>query len=293
MKHKILKFKAYVQNQFKMSIEHVRSDNGGEFVNHFLLHLFLSSGVIHQTSCPHTPEQNGIVERKHRHLIETTIALLLQAQLPTVFWLEALSTAVYLANRLPHSALNFQVPYVLLHKVHPNYHQLKSFGCLCYPWLRPYSSHKLVPRSTSCVFLGYCDTTKGYKCYDPLTKKVYVSRHVQFIETEFPYKQIISHQSPSADTLSPHQFTIPLTSYSDIVVSIPIPESVSPSPSPPFPPHISTPSSPTYQSPMSTSSSVPVSPSIPTGQIPIGSFTIDIPCLPSSSLVSHPMVTRS
>lgn len=98
VKTAITHFKAYVVTQFQTSIQTVRSDNGGEFVNHFLLHLFLSHGIVHQTTAPHTPEQNGVVERKYRHLIETTIALLLQAQLPTVFWLESLTTVVYLAN---------------------------------------------------------------------------------------------------------------------------------------------------------------------------------------------------
>lgn len=154
VKHKIAEFKIYAFTQFQKSIQTVRSDKGGEFVNHYLLHLFLASGVIHQTSCPHTPEQNRVVGRKHRHLIETTIALLLQAQFPTIFWLEALTTAVYLANRLPHSSLKFQIPYVLLFNTQPNYMALKPFGCSCYPWLKPYASHKLTPKSTQCVFLG-------------------------------------------------------------------------------------------------------------------------------------------
>lgn len=110
----------------------------------------------HQTTCPHTSEQNGVVERKHRHLIETTITLLLQAHLPSNFWLEALTTAVYLANRMPHSTLKFQVPYTLLFQSKPNYHFLKPFGCSCFPWLKPYVANKLQPRSKSCVFLGYC-----------------------------------------------------------------------------------------------------------------------------------------
>lgn len=107
VKHKIAHFKSYVSTQFHKTVQTVRSDNGGEFVNHFLLDFFLKHGVIHQTTCPYTSEQNGVAERKHRHLIETTIALLLQSTLPTSFWLEALITTVYLANRMPHTALNF------------------------------------------------------------------------------------------------------------------------------------------------------------------------------------------
>lgn len=198
VKLKISEFKAYVQNQFGTSIKIVRSDNGGEFINHFLLHLFLSTAVIHQTTCPHTPEQNGVVKRKHRHLIETTITLLLQVRLPVTFWLEALITAVYLANRLPYSSLHYQVPYVHLYNTTPNYYNLKPFGCCCYPWLKPYTSHKLLPQSTPCVFLGYCDNTKGFRCYDPQTTKVYTSRHVQFLEHIFPYPSLVSSKFVSS-----------------------------------------------------------------------------------------------
>lgn len=107
-------FKAYVGNQFKTTVKTVRSDNGGEFINNYLSHLFLLAGIIHQTSCPHTPEQNGVVERKHRHLMDTTLNQLTHAAMPVQFWLESLTTAVYLANRLPHSSLQFQIPCTLL-----------------------------------------------------------------------------------------------------------------------------------------------------------------------------------
>lgn len=63
VKYAISNFKAYVSTQFHTTVKNVRSDKGGEFVNHFLLHLFLSSGVIHQTSCPDTPKQIGVMEK--------------------------------------------------------------------------------------------------------------------------------------------------------------------------------------------------------------------------------------
>lgn len=132
------------------------------------------------------------MERKHQHLINTTLTLLTHAGLPTHFWLEALNTAVYLANRLPHSTLQFQVPYVLLFQKSPDYLSLKPFGCACFPWLKPYVPHKLTPKSLCCVFLGYCATTKGYRCYDPIGDKVYLSRHVRFDEHTFPYHSLVS-----------------------------------------------------------------------------------------------------
>lgn len=141
----VTQFTAYVKTQFHVSIKFFRSDNGWEFINRYLCHLFLEHGLIHQTSCPNTSKQNGRVERSHRHLMETTLALFYQAHLPIQFGMEALLTSLYLINKRPHSAIQFQVPYTMLFHALLDYAFLKPFGCLCYPWLKVYVSHKLSP----------------------------------------------------------------------------------------------------------------------------------------------------
>jgi hypothetical protein len=77
-------------------------------------------------------------------------------------------------------------PWEQLHTVKPDLSYLKTFGCKCFPLLSPYNTHKLQPKTTPCIFLGYPPTTKGYLCQDPITKKLYISRHVLFNEIEFP-----------------------------------------------------------------------------------------------------------
>uniref|UniRef100_A0A2N9I8B6 CCHC-type domain-containing protein n=1 Tax=Fagus sylvatica TaxID=28930 RepID=A0A2N9I8B6_FAGSY len=72
----------------------------------------------------------------------------------------------------------------LFHKP-PDISHLRTFGCISFPHLRPYNTHKLQPRTTPCIFLGYPAHTKGYICQDPTTKRVYISRHVLFNEGEF------------------------------------------------------------------------------------------------------------
>lgn len=244
-------------------------------------HLFLEHGLIHQTSCPHTPEQNGRAERTHRHIIETTLALLYQAHLPTEFWMEALLTSVYLINRLPHSAIQFRIPYTVLFHASPDYAFLIPFGCLCYPWLKPYPPHKLSPKSTPCVFLGYCPTTKGYRCYDPICQKVHTSRHVKFVESEFPYPNLIHLSSSSVSHYSSKSspfFDITLASEDSVPLSIPtVPISTT----------IPIPSSNVSSSSSSLSSNVtlPVT-------VPVSSSSVPAP-LPTSIPSSHPMLTRS
>jgi len=69
-----------------------------------------SKGIIHQSSCAHTPQQNGVAERKNRHLIETARTLLIHMNVPLYLWGDAVLTACYLINRMPSSVLNFKIP---------------------------------------------------------------------------------------------------------------------------------------------------------------------------------------
>lgn len=78
----------------------------------------------------------------------------------------------------------------MLHQTPPLYTALRVFGCKCYPSLRPYMTNKLDPKSSACVFLGYNEKYKGYRCYYPPTRKVFISRHVLFDENSFPYADL-------------------------------------------------------------------------------------------------------
>ena len=134
-----------VKTQFNSHVKPFRSDNGKEYVNNIFGQFLQSLVNIHQTSCPYTPEQNGVAERKHHHLIETVVTLLHQSHLPVSFRVEALATANYLINRMPSHTLSNKSPYQLLYQELPNYTNLRVFGCLAYPWLRPHITHNLQP----------------------------------------------------------------------------------------------------------------------------------------------------
>ncbi|CAH9127589.1 unnamed protein product, partial [Cuscuta epithymum] len=123
-------FFAMTQRQFNKMVKVVRCDNGMEF--QALRSYFLDNGIIFQTSCVYTPQQNGRVERKHRHILEMGRALRFHANLPINFWGECILTAGYLINRLPSPLLGNKSPYELLHNKPPLYDQLRVFGCLCY-----------------------------------------------------------------------------------------------------------------------------------------------------------------
>ncbi|KAJ0024842.1 hypothetical protein Pint_07566 [Pistacia integerrima] len=92
--------------------------------------------------------------------------------LPLSYWTYALATAVYLINRVPTPTLNLFSPYEFFFRTTPNYSKLKIFGCLCYPWCRPYATNKLDNRSKLCIFLGYSLTQSAYYCLDPSISKI-------------------------------------------------------------------------------------------------------------------------
>ena len=128
-------FKSYVEKLTGNKMKILRSDSGGEFTSSQFNSFLLQHGILHQFSCPHTPEKNEFVERKYRHLTETTRTLLAASKVPHKFWAEAFSSAVYLVIRLPISGLD-KSPWELLFNKLLDYSRLKVFGCSCYPWLK-------------------------------------------------------------------------------------------------------------------------------------------------------------
>jgi hypothetical protein len=180
-----IQFQKYVERYFNLKIKIVQSDWGGEFRS--LSKFFKSCGIAHHLSYPHTHQQNGAVERKHRHIVETGLALLYHANISLRFWDDAFQTACYLINRLPTTLLKNKSPFETLFNSSPNYSLLKIFGCACWPNLRPYNSNKLQPHSLQCVFLGYSLHHKGYKCFHVPSSRLYISRDVIFQESIFPF----------------------------------------------------------------------------------------------------------
>lgn len=146
-------------------------------------------------SFPKTPQQNGLVERKHRHISEMGRTLMIASSVPLYFRAEAICTSVFLINRLPTPTLGWRSPFEALFGRLPDYKALRPFGCACYPHLAPYTAHKLEPRSRQCVFLGYSPNNKGYRSLDPSSGRVFISRHVIFDELSFPFATI---QSPGS-----------------------------------------------------------------------------------------------
>jgi Reverse transcriptase (RNA-dependent DNA polymerase)/gag-polypeptide of LTR copia-type/GAG-pre-integrase domain len=190
-------FKAKVENLLDSTIKLFQCDGGSEFKP--IMRQFPE--ISFQISCPYTPEQNGLAERKHRHIVELGLANMTHASLPLHFWDYIFESVVFVINRLPSKVIEYQSPFEKLFKTKPDYNMLQVLGCSCYPLLRPYNSHKLENRAERCLFLGYSNNYKGYYCLNLHTNRLYISRHVVFDESSFPcadkeYTNISSSDSP-------------------------------------------------------------------------------------------------
>jgi hypothetical protein len=141
-------------------------------------------------SCPHTSQQNGKAKCTLHTVNNIVRSLLFQSSLPLVYWVESLNTATYLLNRHPTKTLGGHTPFFALYDTHPNYTHLRVFGYAYYPNLSATATHKLSPRSSLCVFLGYSSDDKGYRCLDLHSNLIILSRHVTFDEPVFPFSNM-------------------------------------------------------------------------------------------------------
>ncbi|XP_019101934.1 PREDICTED: uncharacterized protein LOC104699200 [Camelina sativa] len=176
------------------------SDNGTKFIS--LASEFQRMGIIHQTSCVGTPQQNGRVERKHRHILNVAWALLFQSSLSAKFWGESVLTADYLINRTPSRLLKGKTPYELIYNKTPAYENLRVFGCLAFAHKQRRGGDKFKARSRKCIFLGYPFEKKGWNIFDLETEELFVSRDVVFVENAFPMSSEVLVDMRADDDIS-------------------------------------------------------------------------------------------
>ena len=99
-----------MENQIGKKIQVLRTDNGGEYTSNEFLEYCSLEGIKKEHTMPHTPQQNGVVERKNRTMVGATKAMLFDRGLPLFLWAEAYRTAIYIQNRCPHTTLGRQTP---------------------------------------------------------------------------------------------------------------------------------------------------------------------------------------
>lgn len=184
------KFRAKVEDGKERKVKVFRSDRGGEFSSNEFKSYCEEVGIERHFTAPYTPQQNGVVERRNRTVIEMARSYLKEMHLPSLIWGEAVRHSVYILNRLPTRALSGQTPYEAWTGSKPNIGHIRVFGCLAHMKIPQVHTRKLDDRSIQVINLGKEPGTKAYRLFDPLNNRVYVSRDVVFEEQKcWPWNQ--------------------------------------------------------------------------------------------------------
>ncbi|KAH9688421.1 hypothetical protein KPL70_015118 [Citrus sinensis] len=175
-----VKWKKLVETQTGRKIKVLRSDNGGEYTSDLFLQVCQNEGIKRHFKVRHTPQQNGVVERMNRTLLEKVRCMLSNAGLDKKFWAEAVSYASHLINRLPSTAIRGKTPMEKWSgKYAQDYDSLRVFGCPAYYHVK---DGKLDPRARKAIFVGFKGGVKGFKLWDLGDKKFVCSKDVTFDE---------------------------------------------------------------------------------------------------------------
>nr|GEZ35464.1 hypothetical protein [Tanacetum cinerariifolium] len=160
----------------------IRTDNGIEFKNQALKEYFDSVGISHQMSSVRTPQQNRVVERRNRTLVEAARTMLIFSRAPLFLWAEAIATACFTQNRsIIHRRFN-KIPYELINGRKPDISYLRVFGALCYPKNDREDIGKLGAKGDIGFFIGYSTDSCAYRVYNQRTKKIMKTMNVSFDE---------------------------------------------------------------------------------------------------------------
>jgi len=173
-------FKAFVEKQSGCKIKALKTYRGQEYLA--CADFFDHHGIQHQMTTRYTPQQNGVAERKNKTIMDMVRCMLKAKQMPREFWAEAVSTTVYILNRCPTKSVCDKTPEEAWSGRKPSIRYLRVFGCTAYAHVPDQIRKKLDDKGEKCIFIGYNTKSKAYKLYNPVTKKVIISRDVTFDE---------------------------------------------------------------------------------------------------------------
>ena len=165
-----------------LRIERLRTDRGGEYTAGYFEKYCLVTGIIHVFAATNAPQQNGVPDRDGRTIAKIARCLLKDARFPKELWGEMSFTATYLANRMPHSALQTQAPFTVLFGVHAKLDHLRAIGVRAFVHVERHTT-KLEDKAWDGRLCDYSMNSKAYRIYNPETRRITESRNVIFIET--------------------------------------------------------------------------------------------------------------
>jgi hypothetical protein len=166
-----------------LRIKKITSDNGTEFNNSQVEGFLEDEGIKHEFSSPYTPQQNGVVERKNRTLLDMARTMLDEYKTPDWFWAEAINTACYSINPLYLHRILKKTSYEHLTSKKPNVSYFRVFGSKCFILIKRGRKSKFAPKAVEGFLLGYDSNTRAYRVFNKSTRLVEVSCDIVFDES--------------------------------------------------------------------------------------------------------------
>ncbi|GJU34003.1 putative ribonuclease H-like domain-containing protein [Tanacetum coccineum] len=174
----IITFLKMIQVRLQVTVRRIRTNNGTKFVNQTLCEYYENIGISHETSVARSLQQNGVVERRNRTLIEAACTMLIYSKTPLFLWAEAVATACYTQNRSIIHLRHGKTPYELLHDKPFDLSFFHVFGALCYPINDSENLEKLQPKADIGISIGYAPTKKAFRIYNRCTRRIIETIHV-------------------------------------------------------------------------------------------------------------------
>nr|GEV74711.1 uncharacterized mitochondrial protein AtMg00810-like [Tanacetum cinerariifolium] len=190
-KRSSFKSKAVPSSKGRLNLLHMDLCGPMQTLNAF----FKEEGIEHQTSTARTPEQNGVVERRNRTLVEVARTMLSASQLPLFFWAEAIATACYTQNRSIIIPTHDKTPYHIINDQKPSIKHLYIFGCICYITRDGKNLDKMKEKGDQCILVGYSTYSKGYHVYNKRTRMIVESIHIFFDEIKEVSKMSVANNT--------------------------------------------------------------------------------------------------
>nr|GEX46312.1 hypothetical protein [Tanacetum cinerariifolium] len=178
----LIAFLRLVQIGLHAQVKIVRTDKGTEFLNKTLHAYFAFEGILHQTSVDRTPEQNGIVERRNRTLVEAARTMLSATKVPLFFWAKAIATTCFTQNHSLVIPQHEKTPYHIINDQKPSVKFFHIFGSLCYIVRDGENLDKMKEKGDACIFVGFCAQSRAFRVFNKRTRVIVETIHVNFDE---------------------------------------------------------------------------------------------------------------
>ncbi|WVY91413.1 hypothetical protein V8G54_036927 [Vigna mungo] len=177
-------FKKQVEKEVEKHIKLIRTDGGGEYTSRDFEEFCKEHGIIHEVVAPYTPQHNGLAKRRNRSIMNMARSMIKEKNVSRDLWGEAVATSVYILNRCPTKRLPNSVPRAKWSGMKCSVKHLKIFGSLAFNHIADQRRVKLDDKGEPMIFVGY-HFTVSFKLFDPIKKRMTISRDVVFVEDEY------------------------------------------------------------------------------------------------------------